>query len=118
MRSGNPHMSIRHNPNHLAFIIHRISGICLAIFLPIHLYVISLLLRNPEKLDAFLTWTSSPAVKLSETFLIMLAGIHLAGGIRILIVEWFSISGVNSRWISAAAGFSIICGVLFLTASS
>ena len=111
-------MSIRNNPNQLAFVIHRTSGLCLAIFLPIHLYVISLLLKNPQQLDAFLTWTSAPAVKLSETILIMLAGIHLAGGIRILVVEWFSVSGVSSRWISLAAGFSIVCGVVFLTSSS
>ena len=110
-------MGIKDNPNHLAFIVHRISGLCLAVFIPIHLYVISLLIRNPEQLEAFLTWTSTPAVKLSETLLIMLAGIHLAGGVRILVVEWFSVSGIKSRWISVAAGFSIICGVLFLTAS-
>ncbi len=106
------------NPNHLAFIIHRISGLCLAAFLPVHLYILSLLLKNPQQLDAFLDWTSYPLVKLSETVLIMVAGIHLAGGIRILVVEFFSVSGVQSRWIAFAAGFSIICGVLFLTASS
>ena len=110
-------MNIRSNPNHLAFIVHRISGLGLAVFLPVHLYVISLLLRNPAQLDAFLTWTSTPAVKLTETLLIMLAGIHLAGGVRILVVEWFSVSGVQNRWISIAAGFALICGVAFLTAA-
>ncbi|MDE0308296.1 MAG: hypothetical protein OXI60_00485 [Acidiferrobacterales bacterium] len=111
-------MRIRGNPNQLAFVVHRISGLCLAAFIPIHLYVMSLLITNPQQLDAFLTWTSTPAVKLSESLLIMLAGIHLAGGIRILVVEWFSVSGVKSRWISVAAGFSVICGILFLTASA
>ena len=35
----------------LAFALHRFSGVALALFLPIHFYVLSLALNEPERLD-------------------------------------------------------------------
>ena len=106
----------RTHPGYLAFILHRISGLCLALFLPVHLYVISLLLDDPQRFDAFLDWTSAPLVKLSETLLIVLAAAHLAGGIRILAIEWFAVPYNHARLVSAVATFSIAVGVFFLIA--
>ena len=108
----------RAHSSYLAFAIHRISGLCLALFLPVHLYFISLLLKDPERLDVFLDWTSIPAVKLLESLLIILAGAHLSGGIRIIVYEWISESASHTLWISVVAAFSIVCGVLFLSSAS
>ncbi len=109
---------LRGQPGYIAFAIHRISGLCLALFLPVHLYIISLLLDNPEQFDAFLNWTSAPLVKLSETILIVLAAAHLAGGIRILAIEWFAVPYQHARLIAAVVVFAIAAGALFLAAVS
>ncbi len=109
---------LRNHPGYIAFVVHRISGLCLGLFLPAHLYVISLLLNNQQKLDGFLDWTTAPWVKLSETLLIMLAAAHLAGGIRILIIEWFAVAYDHTHLILAVSIFSIAIGLAFLIAVS
>ncbi len=109
-------MNQRRHSGYIAFAIHRLSGLCLALFLPIHLYLLSLLLDNPQRFDDFLNWTSTPWVKLSETLLIVLAAAHLAGGIRILIIEWFAVPHHHARLIAGVALAGIVTGLVFLTA--
>lgn len=104
----------RSHSNYLAFLVHRISGLCLAIFLPVHLYVISLLLKNPEALDRFLSWTQTPLVKISETLLILLACAHLANGIRLIAYEFFATTKHQSVWIAFVSAFALISGLIYL----
>ena len=117
--SGNPCnlvriVSFRRHPSYVAFAVHRFSGFCLAAFLPIHLYVLSLILSDPAQLDGFLSWTQTPVVKLCETLLILLAAVHLTGGIRILVYELFNASPRQSLWIASTIGISIACALIFL----
>ena len=39
-----------------AFVLHRVSGIALALFLPLHFYMLALALTDPAQLDGF--WRS------------------------------------------------------------
>src|SRR3546814_13680722 len=78
----------RNHPTFWAFVVHRVSGLCLALFLPFHLYVLALALEGEARLDGFLRWTENPAVKLAETILVVLLAAHVAGGIRLLAVEF------------------------------
>jgi fumarate reductase subunit D len=83
----------RTNPLWLAFIVHRLSGLALAIFLPFHFLALGLALRGDASLDSFLRWTEQPLVKLSEAVLFGLLAVHMLGGLRLLAVEnlgWFS----------------------------
>jgi fumarate reductase subunit D len=70
----------------LAALIHRLSGLMLAIFLPFHFLVLSLSIREAS-LDGFLRWTDQPWVKLSEGGLMFLLTVHLLGGLRVLVIE-------------------------------
>jgi fumarate reductase subunit D len=77
----------------LAFLIHRLSGLALAIFLPFHFLVLGLALKGEASLDGFLRWTDQPLVKLSEAALVGLLAVHMLGGLRLLTVEnlgWFT----------------------------
>ena len=58
-----PHRS---HPLWLAYLLHRLSGLALALFLPVHLWVLSLALTDPDRLDRFLTLTDDPLVKFAE----------------------------------------------------
>ena len=104
----------RSHSSYLAFLVHRISGLCLAIFLPVHLYVISLLLKDPEALNRFLSWTQTPLAKISETLLILLACAHLANGIRLIAYEFFATTGRQSVWIASASAFALVCTLIYL----
>jgi fumarate reductase subunit D len=70
-----------------AAILHRISGVALAVFLPVHFLVLALALRRDAALDGFLAWTKHPFVKFAEAGLIFLLAVHLIGGVRVLMLE-------------------------------
>ena len=88
---------------------HRLSGIALALFLPAHFYVLSRTLQ----LDAFLAWTEQPAVKLAEWGLVTLLALHLAGGLRVLALEFLPWRDWHKSLAAAAAGFAVAAGLAF-----
>jgi fumarate reductase subunit D len=97
-----------------AFVVHRVSGIVLTLFLPVHFFVLSQALARPAALDRFLNWTQQPAVKVSETLLVLALAAHLAGGVRLLFVEFV---GWRAEWqksaLAIAAALSLACALLF-----
>lgn len=104
----------RGHSGYWAFVVHRVSGIALALFLPVHFFVLSLALSRPAALDGFLNWTRQPAVKLAETLLVLALAAHLAGGVRLLFVEFV---GWRAEWqktaIALAAAAALACALLF-----
>ena len=77
----------RHDVLWLAAMVHRVSGILLACFLPLHFLVLGLAIEREADLDGFLQWTAMPLVKLAETGLVLLLAVHLLGGVRVLLIE-------------------------------
>ena len=65
-------------------LVHRLSGIALAGFLPAHFWALG---RGLE-MDAFLRWTEQPMVKAAEWGLVVLLAAHLGGGLRVLAIEF------------------------------
>jgi len=88
----------RAHPLWLAYVLHRLSGLALALFIPVHLWVLS---RAVTRLDSFLAWTDRPLVKLAETGLVFLLAVHAFGGLRLLALEQL---GWTGRQKTAAAG--------------
>jgi len=83
----------RHNAGHrrdalwLAAMVHRLSGLALACFLPLHFLALGLAIEGEATLDGFLKWTANPLVKVAETGLVFLLAVHMLGGIRVLVIE-------------------------------
>ena len=46
--------------------VHRISGLALACFLPLHFLTLGLAINGEARLDGFLKWTANPLVKLGR----------------------------------------------------
>lgn len=107
-------MSTRNHPTYWAFIVHRLSGLGLAIFLPVHLYVLSLALTGPETLDGFLRWTDTPLVKVAESVLVILLAAHMAGGLRLLAIEFLPWRDWQKALIAIVAGLALAAGLIFL----
>ena len=80
-----PHRS---HPLWFAFLLHRISGLGLALFLPVHFYMLSLAITAPERLDRLLRFTDLTIVKLAEFGLVFLLAVHLFGGLRLMALEF------------------------------
>lgn len=104
----------RHHPAYWAFILHRLSGLALALFLPVHLYVLSLALQGAARLDNFLVWTEAPLVKAAELILVILLAVHLTGGLRLLALELLPYSPRQKSRIALALGAALAVGLAFL----
>ena len=82
----------RNHPAYWAFLVHRISGLSLALFLPFHFWALGQALQGEARLDDFLRWTEQPLLKFAETLLVLALAAHLTGGIRILMLEFLAMA--------------------------
>ena len=105
----------RREPLWLAALVHRLSGVALAIFLPLHFLVLALAIEGEARLDGFLRWTQQPLVKLAETGLVVLLVVHLLGGIRVLVLESLPWRNGQKNWALAALAAAAAAGLAFLT---
>jgi fumarate reductase subunit D len=96
----------------LAALVHRISGLALAIFLPFHFLVLGLALEA-ESFNAVIAWTDQPLVKVSEVLLVSALAVHFAGGLRLLAVEFLGLNRALSFWIAVAFAVGAGGGLLF-----
>ena len=97
-----------------AFAVHRVSGLLLALFLPVHFLVLGAALDGAAALESTLAWTEGPWVKASEVALVFLLSAHLGGGLRLLFVEF---GQFRAAWqpalIASALGGATLCALLF-----
>jgi fumarate reductase subunit D len=87
--------------------VHRISGIALAIFLPLHFWV----LGNALQLDSFLAWTEQPLVKAGEWAVVVALAAHLAGGLRVLAIEFLDWHEWQKSLAAIAAATTLAVGL-------
>ncbi len=106
-----PHRS---HPLWFAFAAHRVSGVCLALVLPVHFYVLGLALNDRSALDGLLQWTESPMVKAAEFGLVFLLAVHLFGGLRLLALEFLPWSPRQKTYAATATALSFFVAVGFL----
>lgn len=107
----------RNHPAYWAFLVHRISGVALTLFLPVHFWALGSALQGEAKLESFLRWSDQPLVKFAETLLVLLLAAHMAGGLRLLMLEFMAWPHLNDRHktlLTVAASVSVVAGLLFL----
>ena len=105
--------------NHLAwwaFIVHRVSGVALALFLPAHFFVLGRALEGEAALETVLGWSHQPLVIAAEWILVMLLAAHLAGGLRLLALEFLPWRNWQKTLATLAAGFALVAGLAFALA--
>ena len=107
-------LGARGHSNYWAFVLHRVSGALLTLFLPAHFWVLALALEGEARLESFIRWTDDPRVKLMETCIVMLLAAHLGGGLRLLALELLPWSDRYKTLVSVVAGAALATGVLFL----
>jgi fumarate reductase subunit D len=109
-----PHLQHRTGTLWLAAMVHRLSGLGLAIFLPLHFLALALAIRGGAQLDSFLRWTDQPLVKLAEGGLVFLLTVHLLGGLRVLVIENLDWRDGQKQLATLAATVSAVVAFIFL----
>ena len=88
-------------------LIHRISGVALALFLPVHFWA----LGKGLQLDEFLRWTEQPLVKFAEWGIVVLLAAHLGGGLRVLAIEFLDWHEWQKSLAAVAAAVTLAVGL-------
>jgi fumarate reductase subunit D len=104
----------RNHPAYWAFMLHRVSGILLTLFLPLHFWALGHALGGAARLESFLIWTDQPLVKASEVAVVTLLAAHLAGGLRLLMLEFLAWRDWQQRLLAVAAGITVGFGLGYL----
>ena len=106
----------RAHPAYWAFLLHRLSGLALAAFLPFHFWALSQAIEGEAALDGFLRFADRPLFKFAEWGLVVLLALHMTGGLRLLLIEFGPWSGLRKNWIAAAFCAAIVTGLAFALA--
>lgn len=106
----------RSHPAYWAFLMHRLSGLGLAAFLPLHFWALGQALHGAAALDGFLRLADQGLFKFAEWGLVVLLALHMMGGVRLLLIEFGSASGLRKNWIAGALGFAGAAGMAFALA--
>jgi fumarate reductase subunit D len=103
----------RSHPAYWAFVVHRVSGVALALFLPLHFWALAHALQGEAKLESFLRWTDQPVVKLGEIALVVLLAAHMAGGVRLLALEFLAWRDWQKSLLAVAGAVTLAAGLAF-----
>lgn len=106
----------RNHPSYWAFLVHRVSGLLLVIFLPIHFLALSLALKGDAALNGFISFTDTPLFKVGELGLVVLLTLHLVGGVRLLLIDFHPVRppGLLKHWIYGGAAMGLAAGAAFV----
>jgi succinate dehydrogenase cytochrome b556 subunit len=99
-------------------LIHRVSGLALSLFLPLHFWALGQALQGEAGLESFLRWTDQPLVKASEWAIVLLLAVHLTGGVRILMIEFLPWRHWQKTLAAVAAACALAIGLLFALSST
>jgi fumarate reductase subunit D len=96
---------VKQHPSYWAFMVHRVSGIALAAFLPLHFWTLASALQDS------LAWTQQPLVKLGEWLVVVALAAHLGGGLRVLALEFLPWRDWQKSLAAAAAALALGVGL-------
>jgi fumarate reductase subunit D len=98
----------------VAAMLHRLSGIALAIFLPVHFLALATALNGANAMDAFLALTRQPVVAFAEFGIVIALAIHMTLGLRLLAIEFFDFREKTLAVLSACVAAVCAIGLIFI----
>jgi succinate dehydrogenase / fumarate reductase, cytochrome b subunit len=81
-----------------AFLLMRISGVALTVYLFLHINVLSNLLAGPEKFNEIMKTVQSPLFKLFEVALLAAVLFHALNGVRVLWIDFGAAAFRQKAW--------------------
>jgi fumarate reductase subunit D len=108
---------LRSHKSYIAFVGHRVSGVVLALFLPLHFIVLGSALEGAQQFNNNLAFSDLAVVKFAEWGLVVLLAIHFFFGTRVLMLEftkWPTRTDARTGWIVPSVVAALFIGVVFL----
>ncbi|MBU0516198.1 MAG: succinate dehydrogenase, cytochrome b556 subunit [Proteobacteria bacterium] len=88
MKAYPPRKHYRWHAGFIAWLLHRITGVALALYLMIHIVIISSLARGPESFDATMKFLHGFVFRLLEVGLLAAVLFHTFNGVRIVLLDY------------------------------
>ncbi len=88
-----------------SWVLHRITGVAIYFFLLVHILDTALLRLSPEAYNAVIHTYQTPIMGLGEVALVAAIGFHALNGLRIILVDFWSVGTRHHRlmfWIVIA----------------
>jgi succinate dehydrogenase / fumarate reductase cytochrome b subunit len=92
----------------ISFVLRRVTGVALVIYLFLHMWVIGSVNLGPEAFNARLNMVQTPFFKLAEIALLAAVVYHAFDGIRLLIIHYFNVTNYRTSLFYAAFAISAI----------
>ena len=97
-----------------SWVLHRITGVAIYFFLLVHILDTALVRLSPEAYNAVIGTYKTPIMGLGETALVAAIGFHALNGLRIILIDFWSVGAkyqkqlfwiVIGLWIVLLVGF-------------
>lgn len=86
----------------ISFVLRRLTGVALVLYLFLHMWVIGSAISGPEVFDARLAAVQTTGFKFAEIALLAAVVYHAFDGIRLLIVHYFKVTEYRKSMFYAA----------------
>jgi succinate dehydrogenase / fumarate reductase cytochrome b subunit len=108
MKAYQPKMHYRLHPGYIAWLLHRITGLGLALYLFMHIWVIHNISRGKEAFDAVMAVVQSPLFHFLEVGLLGCVVFHGLNGIRVVLIDYGAAGekGPHRGWVWATIAIS------------
>ena len=106
-------MIYRWHLGYVAWLLNRVTGIAIAFYLAIHIWVIHHLTQGPEGFNKVMNFVQQPLFKLGEIALLGAILYHAMNGLRILCIEWGTGYRIQKRlfwWVMAIGVVLFVIG--------
>ena len=101
-------------PGFLAALVHRLAGLVLAIFLPVHFIALATALNGADAFESFFQATHTPLVKAAEGAIVVALALHMTLGLRVLAIEFVPRRGRTRVAVSICLAAALGVGLMFL----
>jgi succinate dehydrogenase / fumarate reductase cytochrome b subunit len=98
-----------------SWVLHRITGTAIYFFLLVHILDTSVIRLSPEAYNSVIDQYKTPIMGLGELALVVAIGYHALNGIRIILIDFWSVGARHQRlmfvivillWVILLAGFA------------
>ena len=98
-----------------SWVLHRITGVAIYFFLLVHILDTSIVRISPQAYNGVINEYKTPLMGLGEFFLVVAIGYHALNGLRIILIDFWSVGARHQRllwiivlllWVVLIAGFA------------
>lgn len=107
----------RGSPGMLAWVLHRITGLAVLLFLLMHIIETSMLMRGPEAYNRAIELYRQPWFKPIEFLLVAAVLYHAGNGLMLMVMEWRPTPSRAYRrmfWVGAGVYAAVLIPVAYL----